>query len=91
MPLFLPKHERIKRDRTRRELEHKASTLLTTTADLKQDYDILTVLKAESLSELKMNAATHGADALVGVGFYGYDERCYGTAVRFRISVPEQP
>ena len=82
MHIFSSTADREKRKQEKSDLQAKVEEMVVTTADLKNEYELVTVLKAETLSDLKLKAAQKGANALVGVGFFGYDEQCYGTAVR---------
>jgi len=94
MGIFLSSEERARRKNEKKEVRQKTQNLLYTTADLTMAYTIIDVIQAESLLLLKQKAVKMGADAIVGVGFYGYDSQCYGTAVQLTVEeedLEEQP
>lgn len=84
MGLFRSAEERKKHQAKKRELAIQLDTLPVTTADFKQEYSIISVIQADSLLGLKEKALELQADAVAGIGFYGYDQQCYGTAIRFK-------
>lgn len=81
MKFFLSRDERNRRREQRRAVQERTTDLIVTTADIKGPYTILGILQADSLILLKERAVQAGADAIVGLGFAGYDMQCYGTAV----------
>ena len=84
MGLFSSADERAKNRQEKQEVQKKAQKLVVPTAGLNSDYSILGIIRAESLTALKESAVRKGANAVIGVGFFGYDEQCYGTAITFK-------
>ncbi|MFC1849011.1 hypothetical protein ACFL27_02270 [candidate division CSSED10-310 bacterium] len=85
MGFFLSAEERARRRQDKKAIREKAKTLIATTADIRTDYTIIDIIRAESLLALKEKAVKMRADALIGIGFFGYDEQCYGTVVKYTV------
>lgn len=83
MGFFSSSEEKSQRRQKKLQILERGQRLLLTTADLKRDYIIRGIIQAESLQLLKIKAAKKGADGIVGIGFFGYDTQCFGTAVSF--------
>jgi hypothetical protein len=89
MGIFSSAEEKMRRRQEKQEIQEKVQKMFVSTAGVNENYSVVGIIRAESLPALKELALKKGANALIGVGFFGYDEQCYGTAVTLTEDTPE--